>query len=331
MNTYGTNGVMPSSKARRNRPRQMVRAIYRKGLQMSMITRFRPLSPASPGRASLGFALAAGMALVAFQPNLANAQFWGGYGSWDDGGPRAWSAPPPGPRYQDEDLLRPGEISDVLRDHGWTILSPPSMSGRHYVANVRNGFGQRLFVVLDAYDGRILDARQVEERPNTNELAAIPSYSATSRPDEVIRPAAPLPAPPTPAPRSHRYPPVQAKHNFSPPSVKTTPLEPPKEKEGTIAVAKPTAAPPAVKHVIPAPSAPETSGSSAPSASPTPAPTVRQVYPAPGGTPSEPPAPAPKAAAEASPTPTPPAAQAPSKPAPAVPAKPALPADAGYE
>ncbi|MBV9569117.1 MAG: hypothetical protein JO172_13365 [Hyphomicrobiales bacterium] len=229
-------------------------------------------------------------------------------------------------------MLRPGEISDVLRDHGWTILSPPSISGRHYVANVRNGYGQRLFVVLDAYNGRILDARQIEERPNTNELAAIPGgYSGTSRSDEIIRPVAPLPASPTPAPRPRRSPPVQAKHSVSPPAVKSTPLEPPKEPEGTIAVAKPTATPPAVKRVVPAPSAPETSGSSAPSVSPTPlpAPSVRQVYPAAGGGTPEPSVPAPKAAAEAAPAP--PAAQAPAKPAPAAPAKSVLPADAGYE
>ena len=76
----------------------------------------------------------------------------------------------------------PGEIADLLRRRGWSILSPPSMSGRHYVANVRNGFGQRLFVVLDAYDGRILDARQIEERPNTNELAAIPGEPSSDGP-----------------------------------------------------------------------------------------------------------------------------------------------------
>ncbi|MBV9136925.1 MAG: hypothetical protein JO357_07695 [Hyphomicrobiales bacterium] len=269
-------------------------------------------------------ALSTGVALIALQPNLAKAQFWGG---WDGGGARPWGEPPLGQRFQDEDLLRPGEIADVLRDHGWTILSPPSMSGRHYVANVRNGYGQRLFVVLDAYDGRILDARQIDERPNTNELAAIPGgYPPASRHDEVIRPVAPLPGPPTPAPKAHHSPSIQAKHS-SP--LRSTPLERPKEKEGTIAVAKPTATAPATKQVVPPPttSAPETSSEGAPPPVATPAPSanVRQVYPGPG-TP-EPVAPAPKASSEAAPS-TPPA---PAHPAQAAPAKPVLPADAGYE
>jgi len=323
---------------------------HRKGLKMSMVIGFRSLRPALPGRATngqasigrasigrklLGLALSTGVAVIALQPNLAKAQFWGG---WDGGGARPWGEPPLGQRFQDEDLLRPGEIADVLRDHGWTILSPPSMSGRHYVANVRNGYGQRLFVVLDAYDGRILDARQIEERPNTNELAAIPGgYPPANRPDEVIRPVAPLPAPP--APKARHSPSIQAKHS-SP--LRSTPLERPKEQEGTIAVAKPTATAPATKQVVPAPapSAPETSSQGAPPPVATPAPSanVRQVYPGPG-TP-EPAAPAPKASAEAAPSAPPapahppqaaPAPAAPAHPAQAAPAKPVLPADAGYE
>ncbi|MBV9738078.1 MAG: hypothetical protein JOZ30_00420 [Hyphomicrobiales bacterium] len=252
---------------------------------------------------------------------MARAQFWGGYDSWWGSEPRPWG----GPRYQDEAMLRPGEVADLLRRRGWSILTPPSMSGRHYVANVRNGFGQRLFVVLDAYDGRILDARQIEERPNTNELAAIPGGYAASRPDEVIRPGVPPAVQATPAPKPY-HPPNQAKR-----SVKSSPLESPKEKEGTLATAHPTITPPAVKHAVPEPTAPE-GGSPPPAAataSPTPgsAPNVRQVYPSGAGS-AEPALPAPKSA-EAAPAAS--TAPAPPKAAPAAPAKPVLPADAGYE
>jgi hypothetical protein len=294
---------------------------------MTLITNFRPLRPMSLRRAQVGLALVAGVAMVALHPSSANAQFWGS-GSWY-GGPRPWGGPPPYSRDYDEDRLRPGEIADVLRNHGWSILSPPAISGRHYVANVRNGNGQRLFVVLDAYDGRILDARQVEERPNTNELAAIPDgVSPTTRPDEVIRPVVPQSVPPTPAPRPRR-PSLQAKHVF-PPSVKSTPLGPPKEKErekeGTIAVAKPSAAPPAVKPAVPIPSAPEANGTTSAPASPSPgsAPSVRQVYPPQGGGPGEPQAHAPQSAEATAPATPPPAAPKPVE-------KPVLPPDAGFE
>jgi hypothetical protein len=296
---------------------------------MRMINNLLSLRPAAMRRASLGLALFAGAAAIALGPSAAQAQFWGGYDSGWGGAPRPWDGPRygAGPRFEDEDVLRPGEIADLLRGRGWSILSPPSMSGRHYVVNVRNGFGQRLFVVLDAYDGRILDARQMEERPNTNELAAIPGgYPATNRPDEVIRPT---PAPATPSPRPYR-PPTEAKR-----AVKSSPLEPPKEKSGTLAVAHPAVAPPAARHVVPAPAAPEATEKSSPPAStatspaPSPAlstaPTVRQVYPASGQGAAEP---APKSAEAAPAAPAPPA---PAKPAPAAPAKPVLPADAGFE
>jgi hypothetical protein len=296
---------------------------------MSMITGLLSLKPAGMRRASLGLALFAGTAIFSLEPNAAQAQFWGGYGSsWWGGPPRPWSSP----RYQDEGVLRPGEIADLLRRRSWTILSPPSMSGRHYVANVRNEFGQRLFVVLDAYDGRILDARQIEERPNTNELAAIPGGNPATRPDEIIRPGAQPPLPATPTPKSHHSP-TQAKRTVAPALVKSTPLETPKEKEGTLAVSKPTAAPPAVKPVVPAPATPEANGSDAPkapSATASPAQdgsqSVRQVYPSSGSGAAEP-ARAPQSA-EASPSA--PATPSP-KPAPTAPTKPVLPADAGFE
>ncbi len=303
-----------------------MRAIFfRKGLQMSMITSLLSLRPAARRRVSLGVALLACGAIFTLPPNAAQAQFWGGYDSYWGGAPRAWDGPryEGGPRYGDEDVLRPGEIADLLRRRGWSLLSPPSMSGRHYVANVRNGSGQRLFVVLDAYDGRILDARQMEERPNTNELAAIPGgYAPTNRPDEVIRPSPLAPAPATPAPKPY-HPSTQVKR-----AVKSSPLEPPKEKAGTLAVAPPTAAPPAAKHATPSPATPEATGATPPPASTATAPaagaapSVRQVYPA-SGEPAA--APAPKSA-EAAPSPA-----APAKPAPAAPAKPVLPADAGFE
>jgi hypothetical protein len=285
---------------------------------MSNMTRLR----------SLGLALAAGTAILALQPAPAMAQFWG-YGSWYGGPGASWAPAPAYPRAYDEDRLRPAEIADLLRGYGWAILGPPTRSGQNYVANVRDSYGRHLFVVLDAYDGRLLTTRLVDDRPDTNKLAAIPGASTPQgQPEERVRPILPDAGAATPAPRKPR---PQAKRIQAPASVKTAPLAPP---EGTVAVAKPTATQPTPKHPMPATAkgTPE----------PADAPVVRQVYPdsgaPPAPAPATPPSPAPAQAAASTPAPaeaTPaPAMPAPVTPAPAAPAKPAkaaLPPDAGYE
>jgi hypothetical protein len=274
---------------------------------MSMITRLR----------AFGFALAAGTAMVALQPSAAMAQFWG-YGSWY-GRPAPWAPAPAYPRAYDEERLRPGEVADLLRGYGWTILSPPTISQGRYVAHVRTAFGQRMFVVLDAYDGRLLRTRQLDERPDTSQLAAIPGGVA---PEGRIRAVPPEYSTPTPAPKLRRAAP-QARRILPAPDVKSAPLAPPQEKEGTVAVAKPTTVPQATKRIVPTPATPSPSSTapSSPVAKGTPEqgqpPVVRQVYPASGAAPA---APAANEAPQA-------AAAVPAKP----PAKAVLPADAGFE
>jgi hypothetical protein len=275
------------------------------------------------GLRSLGLAVAAGTAILALQPAPAMAQFWG-WGSWYGGPGTAWAPAPAYPRAYDEDRLRPSEIADLLRGYGWVILGPPTRSGRRYVANVRDAYGRRLFVVLDAYDGRLLTTRMLDDRPDTNKLAAIPGASAPlGQPDDRARPILPDAGSSTPAPRKPR---PQAKRIQAPASVKTAPLAPP---DGTVAVAKPTATQPSAKHPVPATA----------KATPEPgeAPVVRQVYPgsgaAPAPAPATPSSPAPAQAAASTPAPVE-VAPAPATPAPVAPAKPAkaaLPADAGYE
>ncbi|MFI5015183.1 MAG: hypothetical protein ACHQAY_22845 [Hyphomicrobiales bacterium] len=270
----------------------------------------------------MGLALAAGMAIATLQPSAAMAQFWG-YGSWYGRAP--WAPAPAYPRAYDEERLRPGEIVDLLRGYGWTILSPPTLSGPRYVANVRTAFGQRLFVVLDAYDGRLLRSRPLDERPDTSALAAIPGAAAPRTPfEESIRPSVPEPV--SPAPRVRR-PAPQAKRVLPAPIVKSAPLAPPAEKDGTVAAVKPTAAPPAAKLPVPAPAAPMAKGTPPEPGSPdgASAPVVRQVYPAGEGAPASAPTPAaPQSAAVAAPV-------APSSPPAKPPQKAALPPDAGYE
>jgi len=312
---------------------------------MSMISK---LSSSLTG--SIGLALAAGVAIVAFQPSPAKAQFWG-YGSYYDRPVygRPWGGPPPAySRGYDEDPLRRYEIVDLIRGNGWTLLTPPARSGRVYTANVRTAYGQRMLVVLDAYDGRVLSSRILDERPDTSRLAGIPGES-----DQRVRPIAPESA--TPGPR--RRPPPLAKRVQPPAAVKSAPVAP-------IATAKPTATQPSGKHVVPQPStvtAPESApmvrqidpGSGAPAA-PAPAPSAAVTPSAPAASAPAPATPvpstpAPAAAPEAqAPAPTPAPAQAaavtpapqPAAPAPTAPAappapapKPAvkLPADAGYE
>ncbi|SEE57732.1 hypothetical protein SAMN05519104_6594 [Rhizobiales bacterium GAS188] len=293
---------------------------------MSMITRFR-----SSSIRSVGLALAAGTAIMALQPSPAMAQFWG-YGSWY-GAPRPWAPAPAYPRAYDEDRLRPSEIVDLLRGYGWVVLSPPRPSGQRYTLNVRNAYGQRMFVVLDAYSGRLLSTRMVEERPDTNRLAAIPGES-----DDHARPILPGAGSAIPAPRKPRAVAPQIKRVQPPAAVKATPLAPPDTKDGAVAVAKPTATKPA----LPLPSTVKgTPDKGTPDSGQ--APVVRQVYPdsgapaasAPAAPKIEPASPAPAQAASATPAEASPAPVVPAAPAPATPAKPAakaaLPPDAGYE
>src|SRR5882757_9619230 len=109
---------------------------------MSMITCLGPLGRFSPhvlrSLRPLGIALAAGAALLTFEPGAAQAQFWG-YGSWYGGysAPPVYSPAPGYPRGYGEGRLRPGDIADLLRGYGWAILSPPRVAGGRYVANVR--------------------------------------------------------------------------------------------------------------------------------------------------------------------------------------------------
>jgi hypothetical protein len=260
---------------------------------------------------SLALALAAGATIFVFVPEAAQAQFWG-YGSWY-GRPAPWAVPAPAyPRALDEERLGPGEIVDVLRSYGWTILGQPALRGARYIATVRNAYGQRLNVVLDAYNGTVLGSRPFEDQPDTSRLAAIPNAAAPATPDDRYLGSSrnrPTPVVPKAARKS------QAKRTGAPAPVKAPPVE-----GGAVAVAKPTSPPPAAKPLPP---------------SPTPA--VRQVYPQSGDAPGAPAAsPAPQTAVSAPVPATPaPATPAPAAPAPApkkvAPPKPTLPADAGFE
>jgi len=262
---------------------------------------------------SLALAFVAGMAIIAAAPGAAQAQFWG-FGSWY-GRPAPWVPAPAYPGALDEQRLGPGEIVDVLRSYGWTILGQPALRGGRYIATVRNVFGQRLYVVLDAYSGTVLRSRPFEDDPDTSRLAAIPNAAAPAAPDDRYTGTSPR-RPVTIGPGKPRK--SQAKRLGPPPPAKTRPAE-----GGDVAVAKPTSPPPGAKSPAP----------------PTPAPAIREVYPRAGDAPSAPaaaPEPAPQAAASSAPAPAP--APAPVSPAPAPapvkvapPPKSTLPADAGFE
>ncbi len=339
---------------------------------MSKITGFRSawLHSCAANRSAifrhLSLALAAGTALAAFQPGAAMAQFWGGgswYGGWAPAYPRAYPAYPRAypayPRGLDEEQLRPGDISDLIRGRGWVLLSAMTRSGGRYQANVRNAYGQRLFVVIDAYDGRVLRTSVIEDRPDTRSLAAIPGEGENAGPG--IRPVLPGQGSVTPAPKPARRAPSLVKRVAPPPAVKSAPIGPapgtsPDDKDGSVAVAKPTIEPPAVKPVMPLPASPAPTGPEAigtpsgpaspdagaakpaiapPAAKPAraakggkasepglpepahPAPAVRQIYPSAEGQGAAP-APAPQSAAAAAPAPAP-AAPAPAPAAPAAP------------
>jgi hypothetical protein len=215
------------------------------------------------------------MAGGALQPQAALAQYWS-YGPWYGG----WGSPRPVyPRpytpysrgYDDEGPLRPGEAADLLRRRGWTLLSGLSRSGGNYIATVRNGYGQRMFVVLDAYDGRVLRTRMLDERPDTDSLASIPGGGGGSLPGDGIRPI--LPGPATPAPKAKPKGPV-VKRVAPPASVKREPITPPPgspseppaapdAKGSGIAVAKPPVEPPGAKPPSPPTPTPEPSSPSA--------------------------------------------------------------------
>jgi len=189
---------------------------------------------------SLALAFVAGMAIIAAAPGAAQAQFWG-FGSWY-GRPAPWVPAPAYPGALDEQRLGPGEIVDVLRSYGWTILGQPALRGGRYIATVRNVFGQRLYVVLDAYSGTVLRSRPFEDEPDTSRLAAIPNAAAPAAPDDRYTGTSPR-RPVTIGPGKPRK--SQAKRIGPPPPAKTRPAE-----GGDVAVAKPTSPPP--KSTLPA-------------------------------------------------------------------------------
>jgi hypothetical protein len=97
-----------------------------------------------------GILFAAALVAAALQPTNGRAQ------SPDDGRALIDRAADPRAYFPDRQPLRPGEVSRILSDWGFSVQSGPARSAAFYRAIVRNNAGQELFVVVDPYDGRIL-------------------------------------------------------------------------------------------------------------------------------------------------------------------------------
>jgi hypothetical protein len=172
--------------------------------------------------------LAAACIAAALQPTVGVAQ-WSDYGralidSASD--PRANSPYPHGGQ-----PLRPGDVRNVLRDWGLTLLSGPTRSATSYQAIVRDDAGQDLFVAVDPNDGRILSLDLAS--------SALEGNASFSRSDDDAglgrESTGPSPRPAkAPASLSHRRPKAQVAKWIASPHL--TPRAPVRKSERPVAV-----------------------------------------------------------------------------------------------
>ncbi|MGL5734702.1 MAG: hypothetical protein ACRCYS_07540 [Beijerinckiaceae bacterium] len=159
---------------------------------------------------------ALGFATLTAMP--AHAQFY-----WSPFGPRPpivdyYPRPPgyvPGPLDDADDAYTSGEVMYLLRQQGYRVVSRPRRTGGVYVAEASTGGGQRVRIVVGAYDGDIRSttvvpdrraARPPGDRPGERETrAAIEPPIQGERPI-TVEPLAPPAAAPAPAPRANATP-----------------------------------------------------------------------------------------------------------------------------
>lgn len=101
--------------------------------------------------------LAVGLA-AAVLPGAAQAQFFGGWGGWDDGG--TW------------DGLAPQQVRRAIADRGFRVLAPLRRNGNVFVADVVDPRGRRERLIVAAADAQILQRFLVDDGRGTGRGAA---------------------------------------------------------------------------------------------------------------------------------------------------------------
>ena len=113
--------------------------------------------------------LAVGLA-AAVLPGAAQAQFFGGWGGWDEGG--TW------------DGLAPQQVRRAIADRGFRVVAPLRRNGSVFVADVVDQRGRRERLIVAAADAQILqrflvddgrgDSRGFAARGNDDERGLVP-------------------------------------------------------------------------------------------------------------------------------------------------------------
>lgn len=206
------------------------------------------------------YAILISLAGAGFASAPAQAQYYWG---WSWGGlvhrPPVVDRPA---RYYLERPIPSGEIAEILRDEGYRVRTRPVLSGDAYFADVETPRGQRLQVVVHAYDGDILERRLLGRgaperptvrRPQNRDQAALPPKPAAPRDNGVAAPApverAPLPQPEgqaaaPPSPTIETPPPARDRQTVTPPRPASPPPaaarpEPPREAATPPATTRP--------------------------------------------------------------------------------------------
>ena len=105
----------------------------------------RPFQPTAAARPALLAPVALALGLLAGSvsaPSPARAQFFGGWGGWDNGG--TW------------DGLAPGQVRRSIAGQGFRVLGPLRRNGNVYVADVADGRGRHERLIVAAADAQIL-------------------------------------------------------------------------------------------------------------------------------------------------------------------------------
>ncbi len=99
-----------------------------------------------PLRAAAVLALGLGAAVL---PGAAQAQFFGGWGGWDNGG--TW------------DGLPPQQVRRSIVERGFRVLAPLRRNGSVFVADVIDGRGRRERLIVAAADAQILQRFLIDD------------------------------------------------------------------------------------------------------------------------------------------------------------------------
>ncbi|WP_237476765.1 hypothetical protein [Lichenibacterium dinghuense] len=112
----------------------------------------RPFQPTAAARPALLAPVALALGLLAGSvsaPSPARAQFFGGWGGWDNGG--TW------------DGMEPQQVRRAISQRGFRVLAPLRRNGNVFVADVLDQRGQHERLIVAAADAQILQRFMVDD------------------------------------------------------------------------------------------------------------------------------------------------------------------------